>query len=123
MAVAMYRPTGRGQHALFSCRFSLELSLHILLGYTADSVLSMVGECMSHIVQLGENGLVPLPDELCEELGIDIGDILICEVTADTPAISMTKHHIQTLSDKDIAAAGNLVRVIPHTPDQESATE
>lgn len=78
---------------------------------------------MSHIVQLGENGLVPLPDELCAELGIEIGDILICEVTSDTPAISMTKHHIQTLSDSDIAAAGNLARVIPYNPEQESSAE
>ena len=70
---------------------------------------------MSHVVRLGENGLVPLPDELCEELGIDIGDILICEVTSDMPAISMKKHRNQSLSDEDVSAAGNLVRVIPYS--------
>lgn len=68
---------------------------------------------MNYQVTLGENNEIPLPDDLCSELDIKIGDILLCEVVENSSKLVMTKHSNQTLSDADIASAGNLTRVIP----------
>lgn len=67
---------------------------------------------MNYQVKLGENNEIPLPDDLCSELDIKIGDILLCEVVENSSKLVMTKHSNQTLSDADIASAGNLTRVI-----------
>lgn len=67
---------------------------------------------MNYQVKLGENNEIPLPDNLCSELDIKIGDILFCEVVENSSKLVMTKHSNQTLSDADIASAGNLTRVI-----------
>lgn len=67
---------------------------------------------MNYQVKLSENNEIPLPDDLCSELDIKIGDILLCEVVENSSKLVMTKHSNQTLSDADIASAGNLTRVI-----------
>ncbi|ENM3782631.1 hypothetical protein QMW93_003709 [Vibrio cholerae] len=66
---------------------------------------------MNYPVKIGENNEIPLPDELCSELDIKVGDILFCEVVEKSSKIVMTKHNDQTLSDAEIASAGNLTRV------------
>lgn len=71
---------------------------------------------MNYQVMIGENNEIPLPDELCSELNIKVGDILFCEVVEKLSKISMTKHSKQTLSDADIATAGNLTRVLSCAP-------
>lgn len=67
---------------------------------------------MNYQVKIGENNEIPLPDDLCSELDIKVGDIMFCEVVEKYSEIAMTKHIDQTLSDADIASAGNLTRVI-----------
>ena len=52
------------------------------------------------------------PEIRSSELDIKIGDILFCEVVEKSSKLVMTKHSNQTLSDADIAYAGNLTRVI-----------
>lgn len=73
--------------------------------------------------RVGKNHEVPLPDDICEELDIKIGDILICEAVQGSPSISMKKHNDQALSDDDIATAGNLTRVVPYTPESDINTD
>lgn len=70
---------------------------------------------MSHQVKVGKNNQIPLPDDLCRELGINLGDILICKLIEDSTKIEMTKHIDQTLSDAEIESEGNLARIIPYT--------
>lgn len=72
---------------------------------------------MSYQVKVGKSNEIPLPSNICKELEITIGDILICEVIADLSSISMKKHCNQELSDDEIASAGNLTRVIPYNPE------
>ncbi len=67
---------------------------------------------MSYQVEVEENYVLPLPDELCHELGVNVGDILICKSASNSVEIEMTKYPDQTLSDDQIVAAGNLTRVI-----------
>jgi hypothetical protein len=71
---------------------------------------------MNYQVKIGKNNETPLPDDLCSELDIKIGDILICEAIENSSKIKMTKHCNQTLSDAEISAAGNLTRVISYSP-------
>lgn len=72
---------------------------------------------MSHTVKINENKQIPLPDVLCRELGINVGDILICELIENASKIIMKKHVDQTLTDVELACAGNLTRVISCIPD------
>lgn len=67
---------------------------------------------MNYQIEMGDNNLIPIPDVLCEELGLQVGDILLCEAVASSSEIVMTKHSDQTLNDAEIAIAGNLTRVI-----------
>lgn len=67
---------------------------------------------MNYQIKMGDNNLIPIPDVLCEELGLQVGDILLCEAVASSSEIVMTKHSDQTLNDAEIATAGNLTRVI-----------
>jgi len=73
---------------------------------------------MSYSVEIINNNLLPLPDELCTELGFALGDILVCEMDKDRSEMRMVKHTDQTLTDEQILAAGNLTRVIDITPDE-----
>lgn len=75
---------------------------------------------MGNRVIIGKNNEVVLPDNLCNDLEIKIGDILIFESAADSSATIMSKHCDQTLSDDEIAAAENLARVVPFTLKQEA---
>lgn len=72
---------------------------------------------MSYQVKIGKNGKIPIPDDLCNELDFNVGDILFCEAIADSSAISISKHCDQTLSDDHVASAGNLTRVIFYEPE------
>lgn len=67
---------------------------------------------MNYQVTLSKNNEIPLPDALCIELDLKIGDILLCQIVDNAPEIIMTKHKNQTLTDEEIASAGNLTRVI-----------
>ncbi len=67
---------------------------------------------MSYSVKIINNNLLPLPDTLCAELGFVVGDILFCEFDKDRSEMRMVKHTNQALTDEQIAAAGNLTRVI-----------
>ncbi len=67
---------------------------------------------MNYQIEIGDNNLIPIPDVLCQELGIQVGDILLCEAVASSLEIVMTKHSDQTLNDAEIASAENLTRVI-----------
>jgi len=68
---------------------------------------------MAFQTELGKNNELPLPDELCSQLNFNIGDILLCEKRDNPQALVLSKHIDQTLSDVEIAAAGNLTRIIP----------
>lgn len=68
---------------------------------------------MTHRFQMNDERLVPLTDAICSELGFQVGDILICEVSDDASKLTLRKHSDQTLTDDEIALAGNLTRVIP----------
>ncbi|CAI3798064.1 hypothetical protein [Rheinheimera sp. MM224] len=68
---------------------------------------------MKYKVELDSNNQLPLPDDFCQELNFAVGDILLCEKLDNTTAISLHKHVDQTLTDAEIASAGNLTRVIP----------
>lgn len=72
---------------------------------------------MSYQVQIGKNNEILLPEDLCNVLEIEVGDILICEVAVSSPAISMKKHSNQALTDDEITAAGNLTRVFSYGPE------
>mgnify|MGYP005847338339 CR=1 FL=1 len=72
---------------------------------------------MSYQAIIGKNNEVALPDKLCSDLEIKIGDILIFEAAVNSSAITMSKHCDQTLSDDDVASAGNLARVFPYDPE------
>jgi len=67
---------------------------------------------MNYQVKIGEDSLLPIPDILCQELGIQVGDIIICEAVANSSEIVMSKYSDQSLNDVEIASAGNLTRVI-----------
>lgn len=69
---------------------------------------------MSYQVRVGKNSQIPLPDDLCRELGINLGDILICKLLESSTKIEMAKHIDQTLSDAEIESEGNLARVTPY---------
>lgn len=69
---------------------------------------------MSYQVTLVENNLLPLPDKLCTELGVDVGDILIFEIADDRTALVARKHTEQTLDDEQLATAGKLARVVSY---------
>ncbi len=71
------------------------------------------GVTVSYHVKVGKNNQIPLPDDLCKELRINLGDILICKLVENSTKIEMTKHENQTLSDAEIASVENLKRVIP----------
>ena len=67
------------------------------------------------IVTVGKNGAIPLPDnELCK---LNIGDILLCQLTEDKRSIELKKFSDQTLNDEQIKAHGALTRVEPLNPD------
>ncbi|CAM5196375.1 hypothetical protein [Alishewanella longhuensis] len=69
---------------------------------------------MSYRVSLGHHNEVQLPDALCQELGIEIGDIMVFGAHPDYESLIVTKHSDQALTDDEIMAAGNLARVIPY---------
>lgn len=71
----------------------------------------------SYQVTIGKNNQIPIPENICMELGINLGDILICKLAENATQIQMTKHEDQTLSDAEIASAGNLTRIISYIPD------
>ncbi|WP_233081170.1 hypothetical protein [Rheinheimera soli] len=73
---------------------------------------------MSYQFKIGKNGEIPIPDDICNELDFNVGDILFCEAIADSSAISISKHCDQTLSDDEISESGNLTRVIPYDSGQ-----
>lgn len=63
------------------------------------------------IVTVGKNGAIPLPDELCQDSKLSIGDILLCTVMKDNNSIKLEKYEDQTLSDEQIEGHGSLTRV------------
>ena len=65
------------------------------------------------ILTVGKNGAIPLPDELCEDSKLSIGDILICTIMEDNRSIKLEKFEDQTLSDKQIEAHGSLTVLVP----------
>lgn len=69
---------------------------------------------MSYQITLVENNLLPLPDKLCAELGIKVGDILIFEIADERTALVARKHSDQTLDDEQLASVRNLARVISY---------
>lgn len=69
---------------------------------------------MSYQITLVEKNLLPLPDKLCAELGINVGDILIFEIADDRTALVARKHTDQTLNDEQLASARNLARVVSY---------
>lgn len=68
---------------------------------------------MTYRFQMNDERLVTLPDVICSELGFQLGDILIREVTDNASKLTLRKHRVQTLTDDENALAGNLTRVIP----------
>jgi len=72
---------------------------------------------MSYTVEIKKDGLLLLPDRLCSQLGFEVGDVLICELAAERSELLLKKHINQSLSDTQIAAAGNLTRVIAYEPE------
>ncbi|WP_300927592.1 hypothetical protein [Rheinheimera sp. 1928-s] len=79
-----------------------------IIGVFIQSKESSVG----YLIDIRKNNEILLPDEICNELEINVGDILMCEAAVDSSAIIMSKHCNQALSDDEITAAGNLTRVI-----------
>lgn len=73
---------------------------------------------MSYTVEIIQNNILPLPDALCDELGFQIGDILIFKINKTRSEIILEKHDDQSLSDEQIIDAGNLARVLPFQPDE-----
>ena len=73
---------------------------------------------MSYTVEITKNNMLALPDALCEQLGFNMDDILICELDKTCSEITMKKHADQKLTDEQILATGNLTRVIHFTPDE-----
>ena len=69
---------------------------------------------MSYQITLVENNLLPLPDKLFAELGINVGDILIFEIADERTALVARKHSDQTLDDEQLTKAGNLARVVSY---------
>ena len=67
---------------------------------------------MSYTVKMLKDNVLPLPDALCSELGFAVVDILICEMDKSRSEMRMVKHADQAVTDEQIAAAGNLTRVI-----------
>lgn len=76
--------------------------------------LKSEGDNVGYQINVGKNNEIALPDELCNKMQVTIGDILIFESAVDSSAITMGKHCDQTLSDEDIAVAGNLARIFPY---------
>jgi len=74
---------------------------------------------MGYQFKVGKNHEILLPDDICDQLDIKIGEILICEVSENSSSISMKKHSDQALSDDEIFSAGNLTRVISYDLEQE----
>ncbi|WP_423186830.1 hypothetical protein ACO1PK_01035 [Alishewanella sp. d11] len=74
---------------------------------------------MSYRVTLGLQNEIALPDALCQELGIKIGDIMRFESQPDSSSLIVTKHTDQALTDDDIALAGDLARIFPLGPKHE----
>ncbi len=68
---------------------------------------------MNYRCQINHEGLITLPDMICNDLGIEVGDVLICEAADNASKLVLRKHTDQTLTDDEIALAGNLTRVIP----------
>ena len=63
---------------------------------------------------IGKNNEIPLPDDICEQLGIENGDILKCEAIQNSGSLTLIKHDNQSLTDEEITDSGNLTRVIPY---------
>jgi hypothetical protein len=51
---------------------------------------------MIYTLEITKNNLPALPDALCEQLGFNMGDILICELDKCCPEITMEKHRNHT---------------------------
>ncbi len=68
---------------------------------------------MTYRFQMKDERLVPLPDVICSKLGFQVGDTIICEVTDNASKLTLRQHVDQTLTDDEMALAGNLNRVIP----------
>lgn len=71
---------------------------------------------MGYQFTIGENGEIPLLDEICRNLDIELGDILCCEVTKDK-TLTLQKHEKQTLTDAQIQSSGKLTRVVEYIPE------
>ncbi len=63
-------------------------------------------------ILIGKNFEIPLADEYCEALGIEVGDILFCESLQGEYGLTLSNHHEQSLSDEKIARIKNLTWVI-----------
>jgi hypothetical protein len=66
---------------------------------------------LSYRLTIGPENTLPLPDDYCDELGIEIGDILKFS-TAENGSFSIQKHDVQSMTDEEIEVSGNLARVI-----------
>jgi hypothetical protein len=66
---------------------------------------------LSYQITIGQEYELSLPDDYCDELGIDIGDILRFS-TNENGSFSIEKHDVQSMTDEEIDASGNLARVI-----------
>lgn len=66
---------------------------------------------MSYQSTIGPNYEISLPDKICDQLGINVGDILKCELLKDTPGFSLKKNEDQSLSDKEVSSSDDLTRV------------
>jgi len=67
---------------------------------------------MSYISTIGSGFELKLHDDICEQLNIHVGDILIFEVSETKQSIFAKKHNNQSLSDEEISKTNNLSRVI-----------
>lgn len=59
-------------------------------------------------ILIGKNFEIPLADEYCEALGIEVGDILLCTLMKDKRSIKLEKFSDQSLNDEQIKAHGYL---------------
>jgi hypothetical protein len=74
---------------------------------------------MSYTCTVGINGEIPLDDQLCDELDINIGDTLIFEKLPRQNVLTARKYENQSLSDDEINASNNLSRVFALNTNKE----
>ena len=66
---------------------------------------------MSYSCSVGANGEITLDDQLCDQLNIEVGDILIFEKLPHRNVLTAHKHENQSLSDEEVNSSNNLSRV------------